>query len=318
LRVATIDIGTNTVLLLIAEVSGDGELVPIVDRAEITRLGQGVDRSRALAPEAIERTLACLSGYAAEIAKSRVDRIGVVGTSAMRDAGRGGDLGVERAGPKGDFITRATAILGVEPRIVSGDEEASLAFAGGLLGLGVEGDVTAFDVGGGSTEIIHGQLARGAAVVRDRASLDIGSVRLFERHVRSDPPSSMEMSVVRAFVLDQLLGAPPPSGRPLVGMAGTVTTLAAVARGIDPYDPTKVHGMRLGARELAEAARRLTALPLAERKGVRGLEPKRADVIPVGAAIVEAVVAWARADEVIVSDRGVRWGLALELVRASS
>lgn len=312
MRVATIDIGTNTVLLLIAETSGDGGLVPIVERAEITRLGQGVDRARVLAPEAIDRTLRCLSSYASEIAKNRVDRVGVVGTSAMRDASAKGD-------PSGGFIERAAEILGVRPRVVSGADEASLAFAGGLLGLGLEGDVVAFDVGGGSTELIQGHVQGRAADVRARTSIDVGSVRLFERHVRSDPPSTMEMSVVRAFVLDQLLGVPPPPpGRPLVGMAGTVTTLAAIARGVDPYDPAKVHGMRLTRTEIAETGRRMSALSLAERKSVPGLEPKRADVIPVGAAIVEAVVDWARADEVIVSDRGVRWGLAVELARTPS
>jgi exopolyphosphatase / guanosine-5'-triphosphate,3'-diphosphate pyrophosphatase len=324
LRVATIDIGTNTVLLLIAEVGNDGELVPVVDRAEITRLGQGVDRTRSLSPEAIERTLACLSGYAAEIRKSGAERVGVVGTSAMRDAagraeGGARDPGDQGRGEKTGFIERARAILGVAPRIVSGDEEASLAFAGGLLGLGLEGEIVAFDVGGGSTELIRGISSRGSAEVSQRASLDVGSVRLFERHVRADPPSQTEIDVVRAFVLDQLLAVPrPPPGWPLVGMAATVTTLAAVARGIDPYDPAKVHGMRLGARELAETSRRLIDLPLAERRKVRGLESKRADVIPVGSAIVEAIVAWAGADEIIVSDRGVRWGLALELARAVS
>ncbi len=195
-------------------------------------------------------------------------------------------------------------MLGVAPRVVSGAEEASLAFAGGLLGLGLEGDVVAFDVGGGSTELIRGHVDRGAVEVRERTSLDVGSVRLYERHLYSDPPTAEEMAEVRKAVLDQLQNvASPPSGHPLVGMAGTVTTLAAVARGIEPYDPNRVHGMRLGASEIAETARRLTALRVAERKTVRGLEPKRADVITVGAA------------EIVVSDRGVRWGLALELSR---
>ena len=144
----------------------------------------------------------------------------------------------------------------------------------------------------------------------------MGSVRLFERHVRSDPPSAMEMSVVRAFVLDQLLPVPPPpSGQPLVGMAGTVTTMAAVARGIDPYDPARIHGARLTLREIAETARKLCELPLAERKKLTGLEEKRADVIPVGAVILETIVAWARTEEIVVSDRGVRWGVALQLAK---
>jgi exopolyphosphatase / guanosine-5'-triphosphate,3'-diphosphate pyrophosphatase len=307
-RVATIDIGTNTVLLLIAEVTGDGRLVPIVDLAEITRLGQGVDRTRTLAPEAVERTLDCLSRYASEIAKRGASRVDVVGTSAMRDAAVRGD--------KNDFVERATKILGTEPRVVSGDEEASLAFAGGLLDLGLEGDATAFDVGGGSTELIRGKTGSAGSEVLEQTSLDIGSVRLFERHVRSDPPSAAEMTEVRAFVQAQLPGVSVLPPGPLVGMAGTVTTLAAIARGVDPYDPAKVHGMRISAAEIAAVARRLTELPLADRKRLTGLEPKRADVIPVGAAIVEAILAWACADEVIVSDRGVRWGLALELARS--
>ena len=309
MRVAAIDIGTNTVLLLIAEVGPGGGLVPIVERAEITRLGQGVDRARVLAPAAVERTLACLRDYAAEIARHDVARLDVVGTSAMRDAG------AASGGSGGDFVESACAILGTAPRVVTGDEEAWLAFSGGLAGLGLSGGVTAFDIGGGSTEIIRGEL-RGGALVAQRQSVDMGSVRLFERHVRADPPSAMEMSVVRAFVLDQLLPlSPPPSGQPLVGMAGTVTTMAAVARGIAPYDPARIHGARLALREIVETTRKLCELPLAARKAVTGLEEKRADVIPVGAIILETIVLWARVEEIVVSDRGVRWGVALQLAK---
>jgi exopolyphosphatase/guanosine-5'-triphosphate,3'-diphosphate pyrophosphatase len=225
----------------------------------------------------------------------------------MRDAA-GSD------GGENDFLARATKILGIEPRTVSGDDEADLAFSGGLLGLGLSGPVTAFDVGGGSSELIVGVAGSGVATVERRRSLDMGSVRLFERHMRSDPPSAFEMANVSAFALDQLLAVPPPPpGRPLVGMAGTVTTLAAIARRIDPYDPERIHGMRLRAEEIVELGRRLVEMPLARRVELPGLEPKRADVIPVGAAIVSAIVAWARAPEIIVSDRGVRWGLALRL-----
>lgn len=308
MRVAAIDIGTNTVLLLVAEVGRDGGVVPIVERAEITRLGQGVDKTRKLAPEAVERTLACLRDYASEIARLGAARIDVVGTSAMRDAaGKSGE-------PGGDFIARAEAILGVAPRVVSGDEEAVLAFSGGLAGLGMSGAVTAFDIGGGSTEVIRGHVDGGAVRIEARQSVDMGSVRLFERHVRSDPPSAEEMRVLAAFVAAELAPLTPPArGEPLVGMAGTVTTVAAIARGVDPYDPAKIHGMRLSRREIADTARKLRELPLAERKKVGGLEEKRADVIPVGAAILETIVAWAGADEIVVSDRGVRWGIALQL-----
>jgi exopolyphosphatase/guanosine-5'-triphosphate,3'-diphosphate pyrophosphatase len=303
MRVAAIDIGTNTVLLLIAERGENGELVPVVDRAQITRLGQGVDRSRTLLPEAVERTLACLRDYALEIRGNGVSVVDVVGTSAMRDA------------KSSAFIDRAKEILGVAPRVISGDEEASLSFSGGLLGLGLAGPVTAFDIGGGSTEVIGGIAGpTGNVKVEQRKSVDVGSVRLFERHIHSDPPSASEMSAVTAFAMDQLRAiSRPPAGQPLVGMAGTVTTIAAIARAVEPYDPARIHGLRLTSTEIAETGRRLASMTLAERKHVTGLEPKRADVIPVGAAIAEAVLAWAGASEVIVSDRGLRWGLALSL-----
>lgn len=308
MRVAAIDIGTNTVLLLIAEGGQNGELVPVVDRAEITRLGQGVDRSRELLPEAVERTLACLRDYAAEIARHGVSAVDVVGTSAMRDA------------KASTFVERAAQILGVTPRVISGEEEATLSFSGGLLGLDLTGPVTAFDIGGGSTEIIGGIADPGRdAKVERRTSLDVGSVRLFERLVRSDPPSPAEMSAVTDFAMQQLRALPPPpAGQPVVGMAGTVTTIAAIARAVEPYDPARIHGLRLTSSEIAATGHRLCAMTLAERKRVTGLEPKRADVIPVGAAIVQAVLAWANATEVIVSDRGLRWGLALSLARGSA
>jgi exopolyphosphatase/guanosine-5'-triphosphate,3'-diphosphate pyrophosphatase len=283
--------------------------VPVLERAEITRLGQGVDRNRSLDPAAVERTLSCLRDYASEIARSGVNRLDVVGTSAMRDAAAAG-------GPGANFIERARSILGTAPRVISGDEEASLAFSGGLVGLGLSGEVTAFDIGGGSTEIIRGTFDGGAAHITERQSVDMGSVRLFERHVRNDPPSETEMTLVRRFVLDQLLPLRlPPSGQPLVGMAGTVTTVAAVARGIAPYDPARIHGARLSRREIVETARRFCELPLAGRKQLAGLEEKRADVIPVGAVILETIVTWANAEEIVVSDRGVRWGAALQLAK---
>jgi exopolyphosphatase/guanosine-5'-triphosphate,3'-diphosphate pyrophosphatase len=310
LRVAAIDIGTNTVLLLIAETGEGGGIVPIVDRAQITRLGQGVDRARSLSPEAVERTLSCLRTYADVIAEHGVSRLDVVGTSAMRDAA------AARTGPGADFVARATEILGTAPRVVSGDEEAVLAFSGGLDGLGLSGPVTAFDIGGGSTEIIRGHADLAAPQITQRQSVDMGSVRLFERHIHSDPPSATEMSAVRALVSNHLQTLqPPPAGQPLIGMAGTVTTVAAVARGIDPYDPARIHGMRLTLREVAETARTLRDLPLSERKKLTGLEEKRADVIPVGAVILETIVAWARAEEIVVSDRGVRFGVALQLAK---
>jgi exopolyphosphatase/guanosine-5'-triphosphate,3'-diphosphate pyrophosphatase len=299
--VAAIDIGTNSVLLLVAEARGGG-LVALREEATITRLGEGVDRTRTLAEAAIERTLACLERYAAILRELGVSSVAAVGTSAMRDAA-GGDA----------FRRRATEILGAAPRTISGDEEAALTYEGTLVG--IERDparpVLVFDVGGGSTEFILGE---GGAITSAK-SLDIGSVRLTERHVRSDPPTELEVDAVRADVQRALatLHAAPPADAELVGVAGTVTSLLAVARGVDPYDAAKVHGAHMGVAELDATVARLRGLTTSERSELPGLSPKRADVIVAGALLVREVIRWAGASEVVVSDRGVRWGLALRL-----
>lgn len=311
-RVAAIDIGTNSVLLLIAEVRGD-ELVPLVEEATITRLGEGVDRTRRLADGAVARTLACLGAYAATIAAHQVTAVDVVGTSAMRDA-EGGDA----------FRDRAEELLGVRPRVVSGDEEAQLTFEGALVGIGREAladgtDVLVFDVGGGSTEIV---LGRGGVAVAAR-SLDVGSVRLTERHVATDPPSAAELDAVRLDVRRALATLPAELAEAaaarraiLVGVAGTVTSLAAIDGGVDPYDAARIHGARLTHDALARLVARLAAMPVAERRTLPGLSPMRADVIVAGAALCDEVLAWAGAGELVVSDRGVRWGLARRLASA--
>jgi exopolyphosphatase/guanosine-5'-triphosphate,3'-diphosphate pyrophosphatase len=305
MRVATIDIGTNSVLLLVAERRG-GALVPILERATITRLGRGVDATRQLDAEAVEATLACLAGYAEDIARAGVTRVGAVGTSAMRDA-RGGD----------DFRARAGALLGEAPRVISGPEEAALTFAGALTGLALTGPVVVFDLGGGSTEIIRGR-AGDDEVVERAVSLDVGAVRLTERHLHADPPRSEEQEAVRADARAALAelteGWRTPAVAPLVvGVAGTVTTLAAYALGVVPYDAGRVHGARLTAAAISASRAALARMPLAERRAVPAIEPKRADVIVAGALIVEEVLAWAGAAELVVSDRGVRWGLARQL-----
>ena len=308
MRVATIDIGTNSVLLLVAERRG-AELVPVVERATITRLGRGVDRTRALDPEAVASTLACLADYAAEIERAGAERVDAVGTSAMRDA-RGGE----------GFRAEARAILGVAPRVISGDEEADLTFAGALAGLGLAGPVVVFDLGGGSNEIIRGRADDRGDVIERSVSLDVGSVRLTERHVRADPPRADELAAVRADARvalaglgDRWLGEAGRAAGTVVGVAGTVTTLAAYALGVAPYDAGRVHGARLGAAAVARATAELARITLAERRALPAIDPRRADVIVAGAVIVEEVLTWAGAGELIVSDRGVRWGLAKRL-----
>jgi exopolyphosphatase/guanosine-5'-triphosphate,3'-diphosphate pyrophosphatase len=301
-RVATLDIGTNSVLLLIAEATPAGPRA-LLERATITRLGEGVDRTRRLAPEACARTLACLRDYAADIARLGVSTSAAVGTSAMRDA-VGGD----------DFKREARELLGVEPQVIDGAREAALTFRGALSGLALDGAVTVFDVGGGSTEIVQGERRAGIATAASSVSLDIGSVRLFERHVRTDPPSESELERVSADIDAALARA--PSAKPsdaLVGVAGTVTSLASLALELVSYDPARVHGSVLDARSVRALAEKLGALSLAERQALPGLDPRRADVIVVGARIVERVMQRQRASELVVSDRGVRWGLCEEL-----
>jgi exopolyphosphatase/guanosine-5'-triphosphate,3'-diphosphate pyrophosphatase len=305
MRVATIDIGTNTVLLLVAERGPDGALVPVAERATITRLGEGVDRTRALAPEAIARTRACLEDYARVVHDAGATRVAVVGTSAMRDAS-GGDA------------VRACVreLLGVEARVISGREEARLTFRGALSGLPVDAreDVAVFDIGGGSTEVVLGRLEAALPRIAFAESFDVGSVRLTERHVAHDPPTAEEMRQVESAARDAFASVPSlPRGRAPVGIAGTMTTLAAVALGLEPYDGARVHGFTMTREELDRVVAQLAELDVEARRRVRGMEPKRADVIVAGGAIARVLLEHWGAPAVVVSDRGVRWGLADEL-----
>lgn len=308
MRIATIDIGTNSVLLLIAEAEpGSGALKPVVERATITRLGQGVDQNRRLLPEAAERTLACLAEYAATLREHGVTRVEAVGTSAMRDA-TGGQ----------EFVARAAQILGVAPRVIDGNEEARLTFSGALSGLPVTGPVMVFDIGGGSTEIVVGEVGPDFRHVSRAVSLNIGSVRLFERHVRSDPPSADELHQVDADIAEALRAAPELTpGAALVGVAGTVTQLAALELELPRYDGTRVHGSELARSAVERLTERLARATLAERRVMPGMDPSRADVLVVGSAIACAVLRWSGANKLVVSDRGVRWGLCQELLTQS-
>lgn len=300
MRVATIDIGTNTTLLLVAEKASDGSLVAVEEHATITRLGEGVDKTRALAPAAIERTNACLDRYAEIVSRLKVDRVAVVGTSAMRDAG-GGEAVRSHVKEK----------LGVEARTISGDEEARLTFLGALSGIAEAKsgrNVVVFDIGGGSTEVVRGD--RSSASIAYAHSFDVGSVRLTERH--GEDRAALRTAVREAFAslpaLD--LEAPP------VGIAGTVTTLAAVSMAMATYDGARVHGSSLSVDTLTRVVDDLAARSLEERKKVPGLEPKRADVIVAGGFVVLGFLEKLGATSVTVSDRGVRWGLAEWLVNA--
>ncbi len=306
-RVAAIDIGTNSVLLLIVEAARNHAL-PVVERATITRLGAGVDRTRQLDPDAMARTLACLAEYAKLLRTAGASQLDVVGTSALRDAA-GGE----------SFIAQAEGILGKRPRVISGDEEARLTFAGALSGLSVEGPVVVVDIGGGSTEVIVGGVSQGAVTRIDWArSLDLGAVRQTERYLRGELPSEAEQSALRQDARDLLSTLPAlPKQATWVGVAGTYTTLMAVQDAVVPYDVACIHGAKLTSQAMSTIGARLACLPLAERRLVPGLEPKRADVILAGCLIAEQLAVFAGADEFTISDRGVRWGLVEALLAAT-
>jgi exopolyphosphatase/guanosine-5'-triphosphate,3'-diphosphate pyrophosphatase len=295
-RWATIDVGTNTVLLLVAERRG-ATLAPVLERAEITRLGRGVDASGRLDPAAVQETVAVLADYVRAARELGAPVIACVATSAARDAANGAL-----------FFEAARAAAGVSPEVISGEEEARLVWASAWRDFGGAGGALAvLDVGGGSTELSFGD----GAEPRGRASLDVGAVRLTERHVRGDPPSRAEVAALRAAAREAVrpfsrMELPPAR---LVGVAGTVTTLAAVEQALPRYDAERVHGSSLALDDVDRLAATLAALTVRERAALPGMEPKRADVILAGAVIVAEAMRAGRFDRLTVSDRGVRWGL---------
>jgi len=302
---ATIDVGTNTTLLLVARAHGAGAVTVLDDRAEITRLGRGLDQTGGGVPglraESVSRTLDVLREYAA-LARRHGARIAAVGTEALRRAPNGAD-----------FLGPAAEILGVPVEVIDGAREAALTFRAAAASFPAEaraGALVVVDIGGGSTEIILSD--RGA--VTWSASLPLGSVRLTERWVRHDPPTPAEVDAIEREVDAALAAVPWPAGpsATVVGVAGTVTSLAAMALRLETYDPTRVHGYELEVTALDAEIARLRASKQDERERIVGLDPRRADVILAGALILRRLAAAARASAIRVSDRGIRWGLLYE------
>lgn len=302
-RLATIDIGTNTILLLIAELKGDGTFSVLDDRAEITRLGERVDHTRLISAAAEARSIAALRAYLDRCRNLGVSEIVAVGTSALRDARNAAA-----------FRDRLRRELGLEVRVLSAEEEAACSYLAVQRGLGLEaGEVLVVDIGGGSTEFIWG---KGGKLHR-WASLDLGSVRLTERYLPSDPVTEDECKRLAAVIdreLDALLrdwGAR-PAFSVLVGIAGTFTCMAAVEKGLTVYSHSEVHGSRLGCGDVRRQVRLYQALPVAERRKIPGLEPGRADVILAGAILIARIMALFGLEEALVSDQGIRYGLLYE------
>ncbi len=284
MRVAAIDQGTNTTRLLVADVE-DGGLRELVRRTEITRLGEGVDERHRLLPLPVARVRNVLTDYRREAERLGAERTLLVATSAVRDAENGEA-----------FLGEVEWSYGFATQLLTGDEEAALM----LRGVGeIEPGTLVLDIGGGSTELV---------TLDSRTSLDVGAVRLTERYLHSDPPTPDELDACAHYVRTQL---PPLDATSAVGVAGTITSLAALDLGLDEYDRERVHGHELSLAGVERQLERLAALPLTQRRGVPALEPERAPVIVAGAVIAREVLTAYGLDAYRVSEHDILDGIAL-------
>lgn len=313
MNIAAIDCGTNSIRLLVAE-AGDGSITDITRQMRIVRLGQGVDETKRFHVEALERTFAAAREYAAIIEGHGVDRIRFAATSATRDAQN-----------REVFLGGIESILGVRPEVITGQEEASLSFTGAARAVGpAAGRVLVVDLGGGSTELVLGNTTTGEL---DAVSMDIGSVRITERHLHSDPPTAAEIAAARADVRAQIARAAEriPLGERfrLIGAAGTITTVTAHALGLASYEPALINGARVEPARIASACEDLLARSRAQRAELAFLHEGRIDVIGGGALIWQelvAAIAQARAEAgeelgaVTTSEHDILDGLALSLL----
>ncbi|MFF9781642.1 Ppx/GppA phosphatase family protein [Streptomyces nigrescens] len=319
-RVAAIDCGTNSIRLLVAEATAPdsasgagatGELKDLDRRMQIVRLGQGVDRTGRLAPEALERTFAACREYAAVIKGLGAEQVRFVATSASRDAEN-----------RDDFVRGVVDILGVEPEVITGDQEAEFSFNGATKELSGRADLErpflVVDIGGGSTEFVLGD-----ASVRAARSVDVGCVRMTERHLVhegeiSDPPSPGQIAAIKADVAAALDRAeetvPLREAATLVGLAGSVTTVAAIALGLNQYDSEAIHHSRIPLAKVREITDRLVSSTHAERAAIPVMHPGRVDVIAAGALVLLSIMERVGAGEVVVSEHdildGIAWSLA--------
>jgi exopolyphosphatase/guanosine-5'-triphosphate,3'-diphosphate pyrophosphatase len=298
--VAALDCGTNSTRLLI---TGPG--LPELRLMRITRLGQGVDATAKLDPDAIARTLDVLAEYRAEMDRHRVSRARLVATSAVRDADNGDE-----------FLRAASRVVGFPAELLDGGAEGALAFAGATASLEIpSSNVATIDIGGGSTELVTG-----AGEIR-AISLDLGCVRLTERYLHHDPPTRDELDAASRFVrteLDRAAGALPRLSEPnltLVGLAGTVSTLAALTGGLTHFDRDKIHHSVLGAADVIEWCDRLAAEPAADRGRRPGMAAGREDVIVGGAVVLRDAMARFGFDRCLVSEADILDGIAASLAR---
>ncbi|MFC4020542.1 exopolyphosphatase [Micromonospora sp. GCM10011542] len=307
---AAIDCGTNSIRLLVADLPEEsaGPLAPLTDlsrRMEIVRLGQGVDRTGRLAPEAIERTRVALASYASEIEKLGAERVRMCATSASRDAANADD-----------FTDMVRSTLGVAPEVVTGDEEARLSFTGAVRGLPADAEepFLVVDIGGGSTEFVVGDRAGG---VRAAISMDIGCVRMTERHLHGDPPTAREVAAAEADIaaaVDRALAVVPGrEAATLVGLAGSVTTVVAIAEGLTQYEPERIHHARVSRDAVARVTADLLGKTREQRLANPVMHPGRADVIGAGALVLRVIMERAGMPSVVASEHDILDGIAWSL-----
>jgi exopolyphosphatase / guanosine-5'-triphosphate,3'-diphosphate pyrophosphatase len=317
-RVAAIDCGTNSIRLLVADVDPVRRTLTDLDRRlEIVRLGQGVDKTGRLAPEALDRTLTALAGYARIIKARGAGEVRMVATSATRDAANAAD-----------FTRGVLEVLGRKPEVLTGDEEARLSFAGATAEFGSMREPPAppylvLDIGGGSTEFVlgvPGAAGPGEAHEVAAISMNIGCVRMTERHLHSDPPTPVQIAAATADIDGALEEAAMKvdieRARSLVGLAGSVTTVAAIVLELPRYDAIRIHHSRISAAQVRDVTSRLLAQTRAQRAAIPSMHPGRVDVIAAGSLVLDRVMRRFGFAEVIVSEHDILDGIAWSMVPA--
>ena len=305
MRVAAIDCGTNSIRLLIADVESN-KLREIVRDMEIVRLGQGVDKTGEFHPDAIKRTLAAVDKYAAEIARRGVEKIRFCATSATRDA-------TNRA----LFIDGVRERLGIDVEVISGVEEAELSFIGAIQELDPKsGPFLVVDIGGGSTEFVFGN-----STVEAAKSVNIGCVRMCERHFTNDPPTTSQIEMAQADIQEAIAQAativPITKAKTLVAVAGTATTVAAAALELDVYDRYSIHLSRISSSQVHKVSEIFLAMDRDERSNLGYMHPGRVDVIAAGALVLSEVMKATAATQFIASETDILDGIALSIASAS-
>ena len=300
-RKAIIDIGSNSIKFFVGELAADRTIKTVLDTNDIARLGEGIDSTGAISPEAMERNVASVAAFAKQAKELGADRIVSAGTMALR-----------KASNSAEFVEKVKKACGVEVQIIPGEEEARLSYLAILSGLPLEkdADLVVFDTGGGSTEFIYG---KGTQMVK-RFSVNLGAVRITENYLKADPVSPADVQAAIAQI-DKEFKEAGVNGKPaqLVGMGGTVTSMGAVKHKMVKYDPSVIQGSRLTKKDIEEQIEEYSKRTVEQRKELPGLQPKRADVILAGACILKVITDRLGADGLTISDRGLRHGLAFDL-----